>query len=195
MFKQKPGEPPVPRWAWIFAGACLIIPVVTLGGAIPAGIGGVAVFGVLAFARQSGWSKDKKILYCSVVTGSAWAVFIVFLVSLAALQTKYPILNASNRTPIKSGKPAVVRSEFLNAPQPADGELNEEDRRDVYRMAMRTRNHIEFAQANGSSARHIERLEEMHEKRLDFTTRFHDITREQLDDILAEGTTNNWPID
>jgi septum formation topological specificity factor MinE len=41
----------------------------------------------------------------------------------------------------------------------------------------------------------IKRLEQMHQDHLDFVARFHKITRERLDVLVAEGDRNNWPSD
>lgn len=38
--------PKAPRWAWIFIGLCLLIPIVTVGGAVPAAIGFAGAWGV-----------------------------------------------------------------------------------------------------------------------------------------------------
>src|SRR5262249_32943074 len=41
----------VPRWGYAFVAACVLIPVVTLGGAIPAAIGGAGTMSCLAVLR------------------------------------------------------------------------------------------------------------------------------------------------
>jgi len=197
MSDQKATKPPIPRWAWIFAVACFVIPVVTLGGAIPAAIGAFSGLGVIAIARQTEKPTRSKVIHCGVLTGSAWTVFVVFLIALTALQAKYPKLNPKRAQSVQSqSKDAgISRADISGVPQTNKAELTEEERRDIYMMAMRTRNHIEFAEELGSSDEHIERLEEMHEKRLAFTLRFHKITREQLDEIIDEGLRNNWPTE
>lgn len=194
---QKANQPPIPKWAWFFAGACFIIPVVTLGGAIPAAIGGFSGAAVLAIARQSTKPKRQRMIHCGVITGSAWTVFVVFLFAWAALQAKHPKLNpgAPKHVRSESQHANTSPSEFSVNSEPQETELSEAKRKKIYEMAMRTRTHIAFAEKHGSSPEHIARLENMHEKRLDFTTRFHKITREQLDAIIIEGNTHDWPMD
>src|SRR6187455_417393 len=49
-------KPPIPAWAWVFAVACGIIPVLTLGGAIPAAIGFGGAAGCVGTARNPAMS-------------------------------------------------------------------------------------------------------------------------------------------
>ena len=93
MSAEKTAKPPIPRWAWIFAAICMVIPITTIGGAIPTAIGAFSALGVMGIARQTGKPTRKKVIYCGVVTGSAWTVFVVFLLALTALQAKHPQLN------------------------------------------------------------------------------------------------------
>ena len=197
MSEQKTNKPPIPRWAWFFAGACFIIPVVTLGGAIPGAIGGGAGFAVIAIARQIEKPLRARMIQCGVVTGSAWTVFVVFLLAMAALQAKHPQLEpAGNRLLREATSKNTVESSVATAPAAIDPDVLDEDKkRKIYLMATRTRSHIKFARDNNSSYEHIKRLEDMHESRMDFTARFYKITRTQVDDIVAEGDFNNWPTD
>lgn len=66
----------LPKWAWLFGGACLAIPVVSLGGAIPAaiGFGGASLCG--SIARNEEKSAGVRAALCAVVTAAAWGLFI-----------------------------------------------------------------------------------------------------------------------
>lgn len=199
---------PIPRWAWGFAAACFIIPLLTLGGAIPTAIGAFSGLGVLAVARQSGKPAQRRVVLCGVVTGSAWTVFVVFLIALTSLQEKYPSLRPgrSKSVPSESSKSTASVVEPGATSQPRTAELTEEQRRDIYKTAVRTRYHIEFAKEQRSKVkakgfdvssrdRQIKRLEQMHEDHLDFVARFHKLSRSRLDEIVAEGDRNVWPSD
>jgi hypothetical protein len=68
----------VPKWAWIFAAACIAIPIYSLGGAIPAMIGfsGFAIcIKVSVSMRLSGIAK---VGLCVLATGIAWLLMILF---------------------------------------------------------------------------------------------------------------------
>jgi len=208
MSDQSARKHPIPRWAWIFAAACFVIPILTLGGAIPGAIGGFSGFAVIAIARQAGKPTRKKLIHCGVVTGSAWTVFVVFLLALTALQAKYPSLDTKRPKSEKPDTPpsAAGMVEPGSESQPKQAAMTDEQRREIYKVAVRTRYHIEFAKeqrskqkAKGSDVsardRQIKRLEQMHQDHLDFVARFHKISRDRLDVLVAEGDRNNWPAD
>jgi hypothetical protein len=79
--KPVPGSEavPLPRWAYLFIAACVAIPIVTLGGAIPAGIGGGGAAACAALARDESNTTGKRIVYCVAVTALCWAAFGTFL--------------------------------------------------------------------------------------------------------------------
>jgi hypothetical protein len=66
----------LPTWAWLFGGACLAIPVVSMGGAIPAaiGFGGASLCGSIAKKEET--SAGARAALCLVVTAAAWGLFI-----------------------------------------------------------------------------------------------------------------------
>jgi len=49
-------KPPIPWWAWLFAGACILIPIITLGGAVPGALGAGSAGGCVYVARNPAWS-------------------------------------------------------------------------------------------------------------------------------------------
>src|SRR5262249_17770718 len=66
---------PVPTWAWPFMLACVAIPVISLGGALPAGIAGAGVSGVLSAARASRWSPAMRVAACALIMAACWGAF------------------------------------------------------------------------------------------------------------------------
>ena len=210
----KAPKPPIPRWAWIFAAACFVIPVFTIGGAIPTAIGAFSGLGILGISRKPGFNTRKKVILCSLVTGSAWTVFLVFLFSLAALQAKHPQLEQplnkvlkAKRTSKEQAVSPPARAEFSSmrteAP-PQDEESKIEKEKKIYSMAIRMRYHIDVAveqrakmKAKGfdvsSRDKMIERLEQREQDHFEFVMNFHKIDRNELDRIVAAGDRNHWP--
>lgn len=69
----------VPWWGWVFVGACLLVPVVALGGALPIIIG---LLGAVACARLSiapNMATPVKVLCCLGVTVAAWAALLALI--------------------------------------------------------------------------------------------------------------------
>jgi hypothetical protein len=75
----------LPGWGWVFVVACGVIPVITLGGAVPAllGIGGAAVCATLS--KRPNWPTPRRVLACAGVTVGAWFLFLSLRVAFAAL--------------------------------------------------------------------------------------------------------------
>ena len=133
---------------------------------------------------------------------------VCFLIALTALLAKYPSLKPGRSKSIPSE--AVKSTASLVEPgptsQPRTAGLTEKQRREIYKTAVRTRYHIEFAKEQRSKVkakgldvssrdRQIRRLEQMHEDHLDFVARFHRMPRARLDEIVAEGDRSDWPSD
>jgi len=74
---------PIPWWGYLFAGACGIIPVLTLGGAIPGAIGVGGAAGCLAIARDPAKSVAIRVGICTGISAVCWALFAVLLVLVA----------------------------------------------------------------------------------------------------------------
>jgi hypothetical protein len=76
------GGDAIPGWAWLFVGACGVIPFVTLGGALPAAIGiGSAITNHRI--ASSKWKTATKLLMLSSVTLAAW---VLLTLALGAVQ-------------------------------------------------------------------------------------------------------------
>lgn len=68
-----------PAWAWLFIIACIAIPVISLGGAIPGAIGAGAAAACYSVSRDGSKTTQTRALICLVVTIVAWALFIGFI--------------------------------------------------------------------------------------------------------------------
>jgi hypothetical protein len=79
-------KPRIPGWAWIFVVGCLLIPIITVGGAIPGAIGGGGAFGCVSIARDPSNAVATRVIYCAVVTGICWILFVAFMVAAMMLQ-------------------------------------------------------------------------------------------------------------
>lgn len=74
---------PVPAWAWIFMVACAFIPVITLGGALPAVIGVSGMSAIATLARRQQWSVGLRVGASAGVTLSCWFSLGLLLVALS----------------------------------------------------------------------------------------------------------------
>ena len=77
---------PVPKWAWIFMIACALIPVVTLGGGLPALIGFGGVAGILTVSRLNRWSVALRASVCAAVTLACWSALILVAATFVAVK-------------------------------------------------------------------------------------------------------------
>ena len=84
--KPKPG--PIPAWAWMFVIACGIIPLLTLGGAIPGAIGLGGAGGCLAVSRDQKKPFGTRIAICVAITVGCYALLAVLLALLANAHAK-----------------------------------------------------------------------------------------------------------
>lgn len=80
--EQKP-KPPIPWRGYLFAGACGIIPILTLGGAIPGAIGVGGAAGCIAVARDPAKSIPARVGICASISGVCWILFVVLVVLVA----------------------------------------------------------------------------------------------------------------
>jgi hypothetical protein len=76
---------PLPGWAWIFIIACGIIPILTLGGAIPAVIGVGGAFFCASVAKDSSKETGTRVAICSGITILCWIIVLVLLGSASIL--------------------------------------------------------------------------------------------------------------
>ncbi len=67
-------------WGYLFAGACLLIPVLTLGGAVPVVLGSAGASACVKVAHSHTLSTLTKLLACLAITGLVWGLFVALLV-------------------------------------------------------------------------------------------------------------------
>jgi hypothetical protein len=77
----------MPKWAWIFIVACGIIPLLTLGGAVPVLIGLGGAWGCVVVSRHPTRSTRAKAVWATGITLVAWALPIVFVVTVTGGRT------------------------------------------------------------------------------------------------------------
>jgi hypothetical protein len=77
----------LPRWSWAFCGACLAIPVVTLGGAIPAAIGAGGASVCASVAKKPELSVAARAGICAVVTAVAWGLLLALITAYGAARS------------------------------------------------------------------------------------------------------------
>ncbi len=74
-----------PWWTWLFVVACVVLPVTTLGGAIPVVC---AVLGALLCVRVAAAPEKSipvKLLACFGITIAAWGLAYLFIFSISVL--------------------------------------------------------------------------------------------------------------
>jgi hypothetical protein len=76
---------PIPGWAWIFAVACGLIPVITLGGAIPGAIGFGGAGGCISIARDESKAVATRVGLCLGITATCWVTFAALVATVLSL--------------------------------------------------------------------------------------------------------------
>jgi hypothetical protein len=76
-----------PQWAYLFAVACGIIPIITLGGAFPAVIGFGGAGGCLSISRVSSLPVALRVLVCLVITVACWGLLALLLMEIMRMRT------------------------------------------------------------------------------------------------------------
>lgn len=205
---QKVKKPAIPRWVWPFAAACASIPVLAIGGAIPTAIGVGGAFYCIAVARETKKTTRRKLVHCAAATVACWALFLAVAGGVALLQTRFPALIQSRHSrPVTGTQNADPSSIGQQTPDLQQTILTDEtQRREIYAKAVRMRRQLELAIARKEERRErglntdvsdqqIAHIRDLHEKRLEFMTRFYKISREYLDEIIAEGDRKRWPTE
>jgi hypothetical protein len=80
--QEVPPPAPMPSWAWFFMVACVAIPVVALGGAVPTVLGVLGAGGCAHVAKAKRLTVAWRILASLLITAMCWLIFIV-VVTLA----------------------------------------------------------------------------------------------------------------
>ncbi len=82
----------VPKFGWIFAAICGVIPVLSGGGAVPTGIGLGGAFGCIATARNSTQSRGRRIGVCIAISSACWIGIIVFILVIGGVQGYFGLM-------------------------------------------------------------------------------------------------------
>lgn len=190
----------IPLWAWFFAIACFAIPVVSLGGAIPAALGCGAGGYCLTLARKTELTERARAIGRALVVVLSWSAFLAFAGVVHALfLSRNDDIIITSRTLDSRGNEVV---KVARRSRSAKTDLSDESiRQEIYSMA--TKMHYDslneaYDRADRDTEfgrKWIAQLEEMHEKRLELTMKYYNISREQLDEIIDEGDQMEWERD
>ena len=74
-----PPQQKLPAWAWACIALCIAIPVIAVGGAIPAAIGAAGASGCAAVARRQSLSSAARVGICVGITLAAWTAFAILM--------------------------------------------------------------------------------------------------------------------
>lgn len=80
---QEAPPPPAPAWAWLFVVACVAIPIVALGGAIPGALGAGGAAACFQVAKVHKMSAVSRFVICLAITAGCWGLFALMIASLA----------------------------------------------------------------------------------------------------------------
>jgi hypothetical protein len=80
--KQVDSSISVPSWVWAFIFACGIIPIISLGGAIPALIGSGGAAYCYSLSQDTSKKMATRIFMCFGVTAMCWALFIGLIIAV-----------------------------------------------------------------------------------------------------------------
>ena len=75
----------MPWWAWIFIVSCALIPIISLGGAIPVVWGLCGAMVCDNISKSAKMKKAIKVLACMGVTVLAWGLFGVLILASTML--------------------------------------------------------------------------------------------------------------
>ena len=76
----------LPPWAWLFVAACIALPVINLGGAIPGALGFGGAAGCANVAKKKEWELAPRVLVCGLITAGIWILFFGFAVAFVRMQ-------------------------------------------------------------------------------------------------------------
>jgi hypothetical protein len=82
------GAVPLPKWAYAFIAVCVVIPMITMGGAVPAAIGIGAAAGCASVARDESKTMGTRVAYCAGITALAWGLFVAFVVAFGVFGSR-----------------------------------------------------------------------------------------------------------
>jgi hypothetical protein len=77
----------LPKWAWLFVGACLLVPVLTMGGAVPA-VTGILGATACAKAAKASWPAALRIAVCALLAAATWVATFALLAVLSEVMNR-----------------------------------------------------------------------------------------------------------
>jgi hypothetical protein len=77
----------VPWWGWVFVVACGAIPLVSLGGALPTGLGVGAAAAVAGISKRPDWPIAGRVAACGGIALAAWMAFVLIAVVTARIRS------------------------------------------------------------------------------------------------------------
>lgn len=80
--KQVDSSDSVPPWVWPFVIACGIIPIISLGGAVPAMIGSAGACYCYSISQDTSKQATTRVLMCFGVTSICWVLFIGLILAV-----------------------------------------------------------------------------------------------------------------
>lgn len=213
--EEQGSQPKAPGWAWAFILTCGAIPIVSLGGVIPAMLGAAGAAACYGLARDGVGPVHRRVLWCSLVTLGAWGGFgtLVWVVLSnqgdAGGQTRITRTSSggtkTTRMRMKDGK-VVFREEGGSSKRKNPSDMSEAERRAIYADAIERRTKLEDQEeriaereAAGRSVRVLKKqlvtLEKLYESRIGFVAKHNGLTRSELDAIIEEGDDAQWRDD
>lgn len=75
----------IPWWVWIFVVACIAIPIVSLGGVIPAALGILGSSYCVRIAVSPEMKTIEKLFICLGITAIAWVLWVLLIFAISSL--------------------------------------------------------------------------------------------------------------
>ncbi len=76
-----------PGWVWGFVAACVLIPIISLGGFVPIGLAASGSLLCYNFSKRAGYDTASRIVGCLMITLLVWGTFIAIGVITALSET------------------------------------------------------------------------------------------------------------
>jgi hypothetical protein len=84
--KQVPLSKPLPWWGWFFVGLCVLVPLISLGGALPTAIGFGGASICYGISKDVSKGKMTRLLMCVGITALCWALFICIILAIRPIK-------------------------------------------------------------------------------------------------------------
>lgn len=198
----------VPFWTWFFVIACAAIPGYSLGGILPSLIGGLGLTACYAVCHEHKGARLKtwqQLLACAGITALAWALFggLVWVVGSGAPRGRARTSSRSKYRVVREGGVVVYDSRLQSPAKRPLAEVDEAERRKIYRLALRGRAALEDAEAALNEAEaegglslalegKLEKRREAWEDQLEYVCDRFGLSRDDLRELLEQGDDEAW---